>query len=143
MIEESLLKSNYLWKDGFIWWLGQVAPPEAWDVPDKVDIDYTKHGLACAYRCKVRIIGYHTYDRNELVDNDLPWAHVMLSPTDGNAQGGLGKTHKLIGGETVFGFFLDGDDAQQPVIVGSIYRNSNVQSFDVDEVAFKPFGGKH
>jgi hypothetical protein len=141
MIEESLLKSNYLGKDGFIWWLGQVAPPEAWDIPDKVDIDYTKYGLAWAYRCKVRIIGYHTYDRNELVDNDLPWAHVMLSPTDGNAQGGLGKTHKLIGGETVFGFFLDGDDAQQPVIIGSIYRNSNVQSFDVDEVAFKPFGG--
>jgi hypothetical protein len=141
MIEESLLKSNYLGKDGFIWWLGQVAPPEAWDIPDKVDIDYTKHGFAWAYRCKVRIIGYHTYDRNELVDNDLPWAHVMLSPTDGNSQGGLGKTHKLIGGETVFGFFLDGDDAQQPVIVGSIYRNSNVQSFDVDEVAFKPFGG--
>ena len=65
----------------------------------------------------------------------------MLGPTDGSAQGGLGKTHKLIGGETVFGFFLDGDDAQQPVIVGSIYRNANVESFDIDEIAFKPFSG--
>lgn len=141
MIEETLLKSNYIGKDGFIWWLGQVAPPEVWDVPEKTDIDFTKFGGAWPYRCKVRIIGYHTYNREELSDNDLPWAHVMLSPTDGNAQGGLGKTHKLIGGETVFGFFLDGDDAQQPVITGVIYRNSNVESFDIDEIAYKPFKG--
>jgi hypothetical protein len=73
MIEESLLKSNYLGKDGFIWWLGQVAPPEVWDVSDKVDIDPNKYSKSWAYRCKVRIVGYHTYDRNELSDNDLPW----------------------------------------------------------------------
>lgn len=139
MIEENLIKSNYLGKDGFIWWLGQVAPGKFWDVPAKIDIDFTKNPGAWSYRCKVRIIGYHTFNRNELPDNDLPWAHVMLSPTDGNAQGGLGKTHKLVGGETVFGFFLDGEDAQQPVVVGSIYRNSNVESFNVDEIAFKPF----
>ena len=143
MIEESLLKSNYLGKDGFIWWLGQVAPQDSWYFDDKVGIDFIKNGSAWAYRCKVRIIGYHTYDRNELKDVDLPWAHVMLGPTDGNAQGGLGKTHKLVGGETVFGFFLDGDDAQQPVIVGTIYRNANVESFNVDEIAYKPFKGNY
>jgi hypothetical protein len=141
MIEESLLKSNYLGKDGFIWWLGQVAPPEVWDVSDKVDIDPNKYSKSWAYRCKVRIVGYHTYDRNELSDNDLPWAHIMLGTSDGNSQGGLGKTHKIIGGETVFGFFLDGDDAQQPVIVGTLYRNHNVENFDIDEIAFKPFSG--
>lgn len=141
MIEESLLKSNYLGKDGFIWWLGQVAPADSWDIPEKISIDYVENAAAWAYRCKVRIIGYHTYNRNELADNDLPWAHVMLGPTDGNAQGGYGKTHKLVGGETVFGFFLDGDDAQQPVIAGVLYRNSNVESFDINEIAFQPFGG--
>ncbi len=141
MIEETLLKSNFLGKDGFIWWLGQVAPADVWDSPEKVDIDFTKNPKAWAYRCKVRIVGYHTFNRTELSDNDLPWAHVMLSPTDGNAQGGLGKTHKLLGGETVFGFYLDGDDAQQPVIMGVLYRNSNVPNFDIDEIAFKPFTG--
>lgn len=141
MIEESLLKSNYLGKDGFIWWLGQVAPPDVWDTQEKVSIDYQNNIKAWAYRCKVRIIGYHTFDRNILSDNDLPWAHILLSATDGNSQGGLGKTHKIIGGETVFGFFLDGDDAQQPVIVGTLHRNANVQNFDVDEVAYKPFSG--
>jgi hypothetical protein len=58
-----------------------------------------------------------------------PGAHIMLGTSDGNSQGGLGKTHKIIGGETVFGFFLDGDDAQQPVIVGTLYRNHNVENF--------------
>ena len=26
MIEESLFKTNYLGRDGFRWWVGQVAP---------------------------------------------------------------------------------------------------------------------
>ena len=30
MIEESLLKSNFIGKDGFIWWIGQVADPKVW-----------------------------------------------------------------------------------------------------------------
>lgn len=30
MIEESLLKSNFIGKDGFIWWIGQVADPAVW-----------------------------------------------------------------------------------------------------------------
>ena len=30
MIEESLLKSNFVGKDGFIWWIGQVADPSVW-----------------------------------------------------------------------------------------------------------------
>jgi hypothetical protein len=141
MIEETLLKSNYLGKDGFIWWLGQVAPPESWDIQEKIDINSSKYSSSWAYRCKVRIIGYHTFNRNELPDKDLPWAHIMLGNTDGNAQGGLGKTHKLVGGETVFGFFLDGDDAQQPVVIGTLYKNHNVENFDIDEIAFKPFSG--
>jgi hypothetical protein len=141
MIEETLLKSNYIGKDGFIWWMGQVAPPESWDIQEKIDIDPQKYPTSWAYRCKVRIIGYHTFNRNELPDKDLPWAHIMLGNTDGNAQGGLGKTHKLVGGETVFGFFLDGDDAQQPVVIGTLYKNHNVQNFDIDEIAFKPFSG--
>ena len=30
MLEGSLLKSNYLGKDGFIWWIGQIAPKDVW-----------------------------------------------------------------------------------------------------------------
>lgn len=138
MIEEALLKSNYLGKDGFIWWIGQVAPAKVWDIPEKIDIVTAG---SWAYRCKVRIVGYHTYNRQELPDEDLPWAQIMLSATDGNAQGGLGKSHKLVGGETVFGFFLDGDDSQQPVVMGLLHRDKNVKSFPESDIAFRPFEG--
>ena len=29
MIEESLLKSNFVGRDGLLWWVGQVAPEKA------------------------------------------------------------------------------------------------------------------
>jgi polyhydroxyalkanoate synthesis regulator protein len=144
MIDEALLKSNYLGKDGFIWWLGRVAPPESWDKPELVDYDPYQFKDAWGYRCKVRIIGYHTFNEDLLPDEDLPWAHIMLSPSDGSAQGGTGKTHKLVGGETVFGFFLDGEDAQQPVISGLIYRNAKVENIANNErksVPYAPFSG--
>lgn len=144
MIDEALLKSNYLGKDGFIWWLGRVAPPESWDKPELVDYDPYQFENAWGYRCKVRVIGYHTFDETILPDDDLPWAHIMMSPTDGSAQGGTGKTHKIVGGETVFGFFLDGEDAQQPVISGVIYRNHEVENVSEGErlsVPYAPFGG--
>jgi hypothetical protein len=144
MIDESLLKSNYLGKDGFIWWLGRVAPPESWDKEELIDYDQTQYPDAWGYRCKVRIIGYHTFDKNILSDDDLPWSHIMLSPTDGSAQGGTVKTHKIVGGETVFGFFLDGEDAQQPVVSGIIYRNARVPNIPEDQweaTPFAPFSG--
>lgn len=139
MIEESLLKSNYIGKDGFVWWIGQVAPAKVWR-NEKSDIDLKD---SWAYRCKVRIIGSHTFNRTVLSDDDLPWAHVMANTNTGSAQGGFGSTHNLVGGETVFGFFLDGDDGQQPIIVGCIYRNESVKSIEYNETddGYKPFKG--
>ena len=47
----------------------------------------------------------------------------MASPTGGAGQGGLGESSSMVGGETVFGFFLDGEEGQQPVIFGALQRN--------------------
>jgi hypothetical protein len=127
MIEESLLKSNYAGKDGFTWWIGQVAHPDSWRTEES-NLSDSDRDSKWAYRCKVRIIGYHTFDGGILPDDDLPWAHIMLDPAFGSGQGGLGKRHNIIGGETVFGFFLDGDDAQQPVVIGLIYRTNQTEN---------------
>ena len=147
MIEESLLKSNFIGKDGFVWWIGQVADPRVWRT-EKSRVD-EKVGESWAYRCKVRIIGYHTFDGNILPDEDLPWAHVLSSAADGSpGQGGFGKIPLLVGGESVIGFFLDGDEGQQPVVVGCFYRNKSVQNSITPEAVkkeqssqFKPFTG--
>jgi len=142
MIEEALLKSNYIGKDGFSWWIGQVAHPDYW----KKAADYFNGDWN--YRCKVRIIGYHPFSGSVLSDEDLPWAQVMIDPAFGSAQGGTGKTLDLKGGETCFGFFLDGDDAQQPVVLGLLHRSDGVKNLiSEDNVkgdmssGFKPFTG--
>lgn len=148
MIEESLLKSNFIGKDGFVWWLGQVADPKSWRT-EKSRVDAENKSDSWAYRCKVRIIGYHTFDGNVLPDSDLPWAHVLSSAAEGSpGQGGFGKLPMLVGGESVMGFFLDGEEAQQPVIVGCFYRNTSVQNLITPELVqkekssqFKPFTG--
>ena len=150
MIEESLLKSNFVGKDGFIWWIGQVAPASVWrnekSKPDAGENKKESKSASWAYRCKVRIIGYHTFDGGVLPDDELPWAHISVGAETGSAQGGVGQTLRLVGGETVYGFFIDGDDAQQPVIVGCLHRNESVSNL-IDESflekekssQFKPF----
>lgn len=142
MIEEALLKSNYIGKDGFSWWIGQVAHPDYW----KKAADYFNGDWN--YRCKVRIIGYHPFSGSILSDADLPWAQVMIDPAFGSAQGGTGKTLDLKGGETCFGFFLDGDDAQQPVVLGLLHRSDGVKNLISEQnvkadmsSGFKPFTG--
>ena len=138
MIDESLLKSNFLGRDGFIWWVGQVADPSVWR-NEKTRIDNGKE--AWGYRCKVRIIGYHSFDPNELKDEELPWAHILTSAADGApAQGGFGKLPMLVGGESVVGFFLDGEEAQQPVVMGCFHRSPAVVNVDKPN-PFEPFTG--
>lgn len=153
MLEGSLLKSNYLGKDGFIWWIGQIAPKDVWrNEQSNPDAGPNKSaqsaseddtGGSWAWRCKVRIIGYHTFDRNVLADNDLPWAHIMSPATAGTAQGSVFETHRIVGGETAFGFFMDGEDGQQPVIVGLINRPESAKNFPKDDLKDKlrPFTG--
>jgi hypothetical protein len=143
MIEEALLKSNYIGKEGFSWWIGQVAKKDTWEKGS----EFSNQGDWSA-RCKVRIVGHHSFDGSILADEDLPWAQVMLDPSFGSAQGGIGGTLALRGGETCIGFFLDGDDGQQPVIIGLLYRSDGVKNLQTEDVVakekssrFKPFTG--
>ena len=130
MIEESLLKSGIIGKDGFVWWIGRVAKRDTWFRENLGNAFSGEQG----FRCKVRIIGYHPFD-DKLSENDLPWAQVMLDAASGNAANG--STMLLQGGETCVGFFLDGEDAQQPVIIGLLHRNANVKESTDDELKRK------
>ena len=143
MIEESLLKSNLLGRDGFVWWIGRVAHPDYWKAINTVMDQSGEKGQ----RCKVRIIGYHPFD-STLKEEDLPWADVLMDPISGSGQGGIGQTLSLQGGETCVGFFMDGEEAQQPVIFGLLHRNEKVEnSFSNAELKlekssrFQPFTG--
>ena len=139
MIDESLLKSAQIGRDGFTWWIGRVAKHTAWKDSNKFKELDPKGGQG--HRCKVRIIGYHPFDSDTLPEDDLPWAHIMMSPSDGSGQGGMGITQTLRGGETCMGFFLDGDEAQQPVVMGVINRHLDIKNAPEMKNAFATFSG--
>ena len=132
MLEESLLKTNFIGRDGFRWWIGQIAPNQAQG--DQAN------GGGWGNRSKVRIFGYHPYTTTELPDEDLPWAIALLGVTDGSGAGNRATSVKLAQGDVVFGFFLDGDNAQQPAIIGVFGRTDQVPSSTYKN-PFEPFTG--
>ena len=142
MFEQGLVKTHFLGKDGFIWWIGQIVDSTKWagnlpSTPTKT----TKDQKGFDFRYKVRIMGYHTASPDDLSDDDLPWASVMLPVTAGTS-GGTRTTPKLRQGNFVYGFFLDGEDAQQPIIMGVIgYNQYTAVMKDVPDTPFTPFSG--
>jgi hypothetical protein len=105
-------------KDGFNWWIGVVE--------DRMDPE--KMG-----RCKVRIFGYHTDSKVILPTKDLPWA-TPIQPITSAAISGIGSSPLgPVEGTWVIGFFLDGEDMQQPAIFGTIATKAAKKAFSVLE----------
>jgi hypothetical protein len=132
-MEQSLLKTNFIGRDGFLWWIGQVAPEGA----QKDQLDKGGWGN----RRKVRIMGYHPTNEADLSNDDLPWAQVLLSTSDGSGAGNYGTSIKVAPGDSVFGFFMDGDNAQLPVIIGVFGKTKEGASNEEFRLPFQPFTG--
>ena len=91
--------------DGFVWFTGVVEDRN----------DPAKLG-----RVRVRCLGLHTEDKNEIPTDALPWAHIMHPVHDPSMQG-MGTTPSfLVEGTWVIGFFRDVQDKQQPIIMGTL-----------------------
>lgn len=101
-------------------------------------------------RVRVRAIGIHPEKGEGAVPTEhLPWAYVML-PTTASGMSGIGSTHGLIDGSWVAGYFLDGRDAQQPVVIGTFVGAPGVtqsqrdimgSGLGVSSLAAGPMGG--
>ena len=97
--------SEFMGKNGFQWFVGVVE-----DRKDPQTLG----------RLRVRCLGYHTERLDKLETKDLPWAHVM-NPITSATVSGLGQTPLgAVEGTWVIGFFQDGPDAQQPIIIGTL-----------------------
>ena len=134
MIDEATFKSNFVGRDGFRWFIAQVAP-------SKKNRKQRKGGWGNRY--KIRIMGYHPFNET-ITDDDLPYAHVLMPPTAGSGAANTSESCMIRQGDVVFGFFLDGDDGQLPVILGLFGRTPQVKSGeakDGDSQEFKPFSG--
>ena len=131
-MEESLFKTNFIGRDGFRWWIGQIAP-------DEVQKPQTKEKKGWGNRYKVRILGYHPYNDVELKDEELPWATVISPPGHGTGSGGISKTLRFQQGDNVIGFFFDGDNGQIPIILGAFGNSAYVPTYEPGP--FKAFTG--
>ena len=116
--------TNFLGFNNFIWFTGVVE--------DR--LDPYKIG-----RVRVRCVGIHTHDKEILPTADLPWAQVIL-PVTSPGISGLGSSPSfLLQGSWVFGYFRDGTDCQEPVVLGSI-PGRPVQSADTSKGFADPSG---
>jgi len=112
----------------FLWWVGQVADDSTWRENVKQEkIKSTDEIEGWGYRYKVRIIGLHDQDEQTLKSDQLPWAQVMYPITAGGGQGGSWQTPAIRQGNFVFGFFLDAQDQQVPVIMGILGANAQIE----------------
>ena len=102
-------RTDYLGRDGYTWWVGEIE-----DVRDPSQIG----------RVKVRILGWYTGNNDgqaylkEVPMEILPWATVLL-PCDQPQTKSSGTTTELQPGAWVLGFFLDGEEAQLPCVLGA------------------------
>ena len=119
-------ETNFIGRDPMQWWIGQVTDPEKGEWGNSLEKQEAEDGEDIySHRCRVRIVGYHGNDA-ELPDKDLPLAHILLPPNMSTV-GGRGSTTRYVGGEVVVGFFLDGADGQQPIIFGTLFKQSFVE----------------
>ena len=118
--------TNFAGRDGFHWWIGQVTDPKKGEWDNSLEKKQAENGQPIySHRCRVRIVGYHGCG-DELPDNKLPMAHILMPPNV-STTGGRGESTQYQGGEVVVGFFMDGEDAQQPVIFGTLFKQSYVK----------------
>ena len=113
---------------GFNWWIGQVADDSFWRdniSPGKFKDKQSVPGWG--YRYKVRIFGLHDAGEGGIESKDLPWANIMYPTTAGAYLQNSGQTPMIRQGNIVFGFFLDGPEQQQPVIMGVMGNNSQTE----------------
>ena len=96
---------EYVGRGNFTWFFGVVE-----DRNDPVQLG----------RVRVRAYGYHSDNKDQIPTDQLPWA-VPLNGVDSAAISGVGISPTgMVEGSWVVGFFMDGDRAQEPAILGTL-----------------------
>jgi len=144
MSEGTLFNPGFLGAS-FNWWIGQIADDSTWrdnQIAGKFESKDQVPGWGKRY--KVRIIGLHDKEETTIPSDQLPWAQVMYPITAGGGQANSGQTSNLRQGMFVFGFFLDGQEQQVPVIMGILGNNAQTvlkTSIGNDGSNFAPTSG--
>ena len=90
-------RNNFIGLNGFVWWVGEIE-----DRMDPLNMG----------RVRVRIFGWHTDNKALLPTDGLPWAQGVY-PLNSSRNWQSPSV-----GDWVVGFFMDGESAQFPVVMG-------------------------
>ena len=116
---------NFVGKDGFYWWVGEVEDNE-----DPMELG----------RVKVRVLGYYTNVRGgttaDLPTDNLPWATVLQHTCQPGNDGQGESSGQLQPGAIVMGFFMDGESAQMPIVIGVMRVKKSPESQEIRQFAF-------
>ena len=116
---------NFVGKDGFFWWVGEVEDNE----------DPMKLG-----RVKVRVLGYYTNvlgkTTTDLPTDKLPWATCLQHTSQAGNDGQGESSGQLQPGAIVMGFFMDGDQAQMPIVIGVLRVQKSDETKTKQQFAF-------
>lgn len=106
-------------------WFGRVVSDASWQ--DNIEAAHfsPEQQKGWGYRYRVRYFGLHSGNTNDLPDEQLPMANVVLPVTAGSGLGGFVDTPALSSGTIVTGFFLDGMAGQEPYIDGVLINSNN------------------
>ena len=95
----------FMGKGGFVWWQGVVED---------------RHDPLYLGRCKVRVLGWHSENKNDQPTAGLPWAYPV-APITSASQTGVGSSPLgPVEGTWVIGFYRDGEAGQEPMFFGTI-----------------------
>ena len=116
---------NFVGKDGFFWWVGEVEDNE-----DPMELG----------RVKVRILGFYTNFQGgtvaDLPSSALPWATVLQHTSQAGNDGQGESSGQLQPGAIVMGFFMDGEHAQMPIVIGVMRVNKSDATIKTREFSF-------
>ena len=94
-------RGNFLGHDGFVWWVGVVE-----NRMDPLNLG----------RCQIRIKGLHSEQKIFIPTEQLPWSQPLF-PINNS----FTTPNTLKEGDMVIGFFMDGDQAQYPIVFGMFH----------------------
>ena len=115
---------DFLGKNNFIWFNGVVEDRQ----------DPQKLG-----RLRVRCVGIHTDNKDDLPTSDLPWSQ-LIHPITSSGISGLGSSPGfIVEGTWVFGYFRDSYNMQEPMIMGTL-PGKPVELADTSKGFYDPNG---
>jgi len=113
------------------WWMGQVVDESNWVANSNFKVHDRDDVPGWGKRYKIRIFGRDTQVKI-VPDDELEMAEVLYPVTAGTGHGGSYQTPNIRQGSYVVGFYKDGINGTEPVIMGCLGNNSQTRLFGGD-----------